>query len=46
MEGRTGKSKDETTNNNYNIMKIEKIKKIIKNLIKVLKWLYTLISKK
>lgn len=46
MERRTSKSKNKTINNNYNIMKTEKIKKIITTLIKALKWLYTLISKK
>lgn len=46
MERRTSKSKNKTINNKYTIMKTEKIKKIIKTLIKVLKWLYTLVSKK
>ena len=46
MERRTSKSKNKTTNNNYIIMKTEKIKKIIKTIIKALKWLYTLLSKK
>ena len=46
MERRTSKRKNKTTNNNYIIMKTEKIKKIITVLIKALKWLYTLISKK
>lgn len=46
MERRASKSKNETINNNYTIMKTEKIKKIITILIKVLKWLYTLLSKK
>lgn len=46
MERRTGKSKNKTINNNYIIMKTEKLKKIITTLIKVLKWLSTLISKK
>lgn len=46
MERRTSKRKNKTTNNNYTIMKTEKIKKIITVLIKTLKWLYTLLSKK
>lgn len=46
MERRIGKSKNRSINNNYIIMKTEKIKKIIKILIKVLKWLSTLLSKK
>lgn len=46
MERRTGKNKKESINNKYIIMKTEKIKKIITILIKVLKWLYTLISRK
>lgn len=46
MERRTIKSKNTTTNNNYTIMKKEKTKKIITILIKILRWLYTLISKK
>lgn len=46
MERRTSKSKSKPINNNYTIMKTEKIKKILKTLIKVMKWLYTLLSKK
>lgn len=46
MERRTNQSKNETTNNNYRIMKTEKIKKIVTMLIKILKWLSTLLSKK
>ena len=46
MEGRIGKIKNETTNNKHTIMKTDKIKNIVMNLIKVLKWLYTLLSKK
>lgn len=46
MERRTCKSKNETINNNYTIMKTERIKTIIATLIKILKWLSTLISKK
>lgn len=46
MERRTSKRKNKTTNNNYIIMKTEKLKKIVKTLIKILKWLYTLLSKK
>ena len=46
MERRTSKSKNKTINNNHTIMKTGKIKKIIGILIKALKWLYTLISKK
>lgn len=46
MERRTNKSKSKAINNNYTIMKTGKIKKIIRILIEVLKWLYTSISKK
>lgn len=46
MERRTSKSKSKTINNNFTIMKTEKIRNIIKNLIKVLKWLSTLLQKK
>lgn len=46
MERRTSESKSKTINNNYTIMKTEKIKKIIRTLIKMLKWLSTLLSKK
>lgn len=46
MERRTSRSKKKTINNNYTIMKTEKIKKALTILIKILKWLYTLISKK
>lgn len=46
MERRTSKRKSKPIDNNYTIMKTEKTKKIIKLLIKILKWLYTLISKK
>ena len=46
MERKTSRRKNKTINNNYTIMKTEKIKKIIKILIKALKWLYTLTSKK
>ena len=46
MERRTSRSKSKTINNKYTIMKKEKIKKVLTILIKVLKWLYTLLSKK
>lgn len=46
MERRKSNSKRKTIKNNYTIMKTGKIKKIIETLIKILKWLYTLISKK
>ena len=46
MERRTSKSKSKTINNNYTIMKTEKIKKVLTILIKILKWLSTLLSKK
>lgn len=46
MERRTDKSKNPATNNKHTTMKTEKIKKILTILIKVLKWLSTLISKK
>ena len=46
MERRTGKSKNSAINNKHTIMKTEKIKKIIRILIKALKWLYTSLQKK
>lgn len=46
MERRTNKSESKTIDNNYTIMKTEKIKKVLTILIKVLKWLSTLLSKK
>ena len=46
MERRTGRSKRKTINNKYTIMKTDKIKKVLTILIKALKWLYTLLSKK
>ena len=46
MERRTGKNKSSTINNKHATMKTEKIKKILTILIKVLKWLSTLLSKK
>lgn len=46
MERRTGKSKNPTINNKHITMKTGKIKGILKTLIKILKWLYTLLSKK
>lgn len=46
MERRTSKGKNAATSNNYTTMKKEKIKKIITNIIKILRWLYTLVSKK
>lgn len=46
MERRTSKSKSKAIDNNYTTMKTEKIKKVLTILIKILKWLYTLLSKK
>lgn len=46
MERKTSKGKNKSINNNHTLMKTEKIKKIITTLIKVLKWLSTLTSKK
>lgn len=46
MERRTSRSKKKTINNKYTIMKTDKIKKVLTILIKALKWLYTLLSKK
>ena len=46
MERRTNKSKSKTINNNHTIMKTEKIKKVLTILIKALKWLSTLLTKK
>ena len=46
VERRTSKSKNKTINNIDSIMKKEKIGKIIATLIKILKWLSTLLSKK
>lgn len=46
MERRTSESKNKAINNKHTIMKTERIKKIIKILIRVLKWLSTLLSKK
>lgn len=46
MERKTVKSKSSTINNKHTTMKTEKIKKILTILIKALKWLSTLLSKK
>lgn len=46
MERRTNKGKNKPTRNNHTIMKTKKIKKIIMTIIKILKWLSTLLSKK